>query len=313
MALTRPDLFRTLIDGTRLAAAELAERADRALRPDYWRRLCPGLRVGGGGRRVAGTIRDVDRVDLGRRLREEGWAVTAPLLSKRTVGRMRNAIVAVKDAGWPPVFAFVYDEFWSVWKLPSITALVGDALGSPVHMRARVWAYYVHPARGAKGWPPHAEAYGTRGLSVWMPLTDATLDNGCIYVVPKDLIARRVDIGGVFRAERVGLDTLSALLQAARALPAAAGSILLWDFDVIHWGSTVHRPGEPRISISAEFLPPGAGGTDLTLVRRVEGLPSFHERLRLIAENIGFFAKNDAWTAKYEDLGPALIGALSRR
>jgi hypothetical protein len=226
---------------------------------------------------------------------------------------MRSAVMTVKSAGWPPVFAFVYDEFWTVWQLPLLTSLVGDVLGSPVHMRARVWTYYVHPVRGARGWPPHAEEYGARGLTIWIPLTDATLDNGCIYVVPKDLIAGHVDVAGVFRAREVASETASTLLHASRALPAAAGSMLAWDFDVIHWGSVVLRAAEPRISISAEFVPPPTEAADAPLIRPVDRVPSFRDRVRVIAANISWFAKNDAWTMRDEDLGKALQNELTRR
>src|SRR5207244_2616081 len=99
------------------------------------------------------------------------------------------------------------------------------------------------PTPGASGWPPHCDdANRPNRVTVWIPLSDATLDNGCMYVVPRDRAAADAD----------------ARLQACRALPAAAGSILGWNFDVLHWGSTCTRPGEPRIAISQEFIAPGA-------------------------------------------------------
>lgn len=49
-----------------------------------------------------------------------------------------------------------------------------------------VWAHYVPP--NSSGWNPHVDTDdtgdGANELTVWLPITDATLDNGCIYVVP---------------------------------------------------------------------------------------------------------------------------------
>jgi hypothetical protein len=283
----------------------------------YWRRLNPSLTVG--GRQDAGPrkkqVYATDGQALGARFREDGYLQLPPLLAPAQRTSMASAVSSLKDAGWPPVFAFVYDEFWAVWRLPSITALLRDRLGPSACMRARVWAYYVHPVRRARGWPPHAESYGARGVSVWIALTDATLDNGCMYVLPKDLVGGDVAIGDLFGRESISLETATRLLHCARALPAAAGSVLLWDFDVIHWGSVVQDASAPRISISAEFLPSidDAAAGEHDLVRPLGAVPSFRDRLRIIAANIGFFAKNDTWTRRYEDLGQALGAALISR
>ena len=313
---SRPGVLQYLLDETRFDPAELETRVSRAVRPAYWKELCPALSVGklvSGGTVETDALGPRHRQELARRLAAEGYFETGPLLPQARVRRMRHAVTSVKNAGWPPVFAFVYDEFWTVWQLPSLTNMIAAALGPDFRMRANLWCYYVHPVPGARGWPPHADDFGTRGVTVWIPLTDATLENGCMYVIPKDLVPRTVHVERLFRAKTLPISSFTHLMQCARALPARAGSILGWDSDVIHWGGVARRPTSPRISVSAEFVcasdRPGADGSPLVVA--APSMPSFTERLRVIAQCIGLFGANDTWTFRYQDLGRKLADTLS--
>jgi ectoine hydroxylase-related dioxygenase (phytanoyl-CoA dioxygenase family) len=82
-------------------------------------------------------------------------------------------------------------------------------------------------------------------ITVWLPLTDATPENSCMYVVPADR-------DPTYGSEMDYLHQFS--LADIRALPAQAGSVLGWDQAVLHWGShSVNRAVSPRISIACEF------------------------------------------------------------
>ena len=84
-----------------------------------------------------------------------------------------------------------------------------------------------------------------KAMTFWLPLTDATTHNGCMYVLPAD----RDELYGTSRDHQINVH-----LQNVRALPAAAGSVLAWTQALFHWGSRARNPiGGPRISISVEF------------------------------------------------------------
>ena len=81
-----------------------------------------------------------------------------------------------------------------------------------------------------------------RGRSHWVPLTDATLDTGCLHVVPRD--ADRLfdepehpDHLRPARSEADGGQALRFPAGAARAIPAEAGSVCVWAGQTIHYGS----------------------------------------------------------------------------
>ena len=97
-------------------------------------------------------------------------------------------------------------------------------------------------------------------LSVWIPLNDATLENGCMYVVPREFdvgFAKTDDHAHMNPATEVRRGLSSKIrfpLHGARALPAPAGSMLAWYGNTIHWGSTCSRfASQPRKSIAITF------------------------------------------------------------
>src|SRR5439155_714271 len=82
------------------------------------------------------------------------------------------------------------------------------------------------------------------------PLSDATLDNGCIYLIPRDLIAAET-AEAFIRTQTVGFAELAELLQGSRALPARAGSVLGRDYPLIHWGAKRALPRDTRAVVAA--------------------------------------------------------------
>jgi hypothetical protein len=211
---------------------------------NYWRRLNPTLSV---------THRAFEIDPLIESFRAEGWLQSDPVIETRS---LRSAVEALVREKWLPVFAFVYEEFWLGGRLdPLVQALLGPGC----RQKPYLWIQHVEPAASSSGWPPHVDQDPpTKDISVWIPLTDATLDNGCMYLMPS--YAPKHD------------------LQSIRALPARAGSILAWRQDVLHWGAySSRRAKEPRISIALEF---GREGLDPAAV------PPFEERLKLIARQI---------------------------
>src|SRR5207249_8180516 len=80
------------------------------------------------------------------------------------------------------------DEFWTIARTQSLKRLLTALLGSGYVQDSVVWTYYVIPRRGSAGWPPHVDGNGEQRVTVWIPLSDSTLENGCMHVVPRNLV-----------------------------------------------------------------------------------------------------------------------------
>jgi len=216
----------------------------------------------------------------------------------------------VVAARWPAGFTYVYDEFWQLARTPTVAALLRAILGEDCVQWPGVWTHRVLPQRGSHGWAPHVDSsgYGAQpeALGVWFPLTDATLENGCMYVIARDLappgLAERfATIESVTRSD------LRQLLQSAHALPAAAGALLGWDQNVNHWGATCQGHGQPRISTAMELASAREAARHQQWSLPLNApLPAFEERLRLIGESLLSYTRFEPQLAAYAPLAKDL-------
>jgi hypothetical protein len=242
---------------------------ERISDPDYWRHLNPDCRISenpfsGVAPPYAIPVAQV-AANLAR-IRKEGYFQTGPILDPAEVDRLRDCIETVVDNGHDAAYALVYDDFYQV--MARLTNVLQPVLGSGFQLVPdEFWAYLIPVQDGAAGTPPHRDnlkatkAFDDQGtpllLNVWIPLTDATTDNSCIYVIPGHLDER-------YRSARAGAELALGQaaaeglrpgdLQSVRALPAAAGSVLCWSTSLLHWGgrSSAHA-SHPRISFAVYF------------------------------------------------------------
>jgi ectoine hydroxylase-related dioxygenase (phytanoyl-CoA dioxygenase family) len=281
---------------------------------DYWRGLAPHLSLGAAGRVEAAAAAipaaplDAAAADVRRR----GYFQLDGVVPPHTIQNLRRAVEVLAAAGWPVVFSFVYDEFWAITRSAPVLGLVRRVLGEDCVQLEGIWTHYVKPVRGSHGWAPHVDSTGYRngpgGLGVWFALSEATLDNGCMHVIPSDLVAEQT------AAEFSTISSFTAretrhLLQSARALPARAGTMMGWDFNVIHWGGTCHDATEPRISTAMEFASrEQADAQPQNEVIELNGpLPALEVRLRVIAKALLSYTRFEALLAPYEPLAKALL------
>src|SRR5260370_39339926 len=104
-----------LLEQTRLRPSEVSERLGQALSPAYWEKLNPFLSI---DRETHGE--NIEKMAIGPEAENElaetffreGYFKLDSLLSHIAIGRLKDAIEVVRRAGWPPVFGFVYDQFW---------------------------------------------------------------------------------------------------------------------------------------------------------------------------------------------------------
>lgn len=221
---------------------------------EYWPRLAPSLHVC--DRSFMRACRPLRLTNdqlrqLKSQMLHEGYFHLPPMDWNLPLPEMADVIRRLASFGAPPVLAFHYDEFWLMYKQlePLLRTLLGD---DPV-MLPEFWAWHVDPKHQGAGWAPHRDRGHTsllpdgsaKVVTLWLPLTDATPLNGCLYIVPADR-------DPTYGTAEEGWHGFS--LADIRALPARSGSILGWNQAVLHWGShAADRDTPPRISIACEF------------------------------------------------------------
>lgn len=297
---------------------EIAARLAEALSREHWATLAPDLSIESdlpAAALEARALDDAERAAMLSRRGREGWFRAEPLFKAGAVSAMARAIAALVERGWPPVFAYVYDELWQLTRAPSVRRFLSAALGPAYRLSPRVWAFFVPAEVGAAGWPPHVDGgAGTHTadrMTLWIPLTDATLENGCMYIVPKHRLPEGTADVFANDMSRISPFTWRAMLQAARAMPARAGSLLGWDFQVVHWSSLAGDAVGPRISLAVEAFGEGITPTPSEEpLLDAAGVPPFQDRLREIARGILSYERFEPGMLRYSGLARRLLDAV---
>lgn len=304
------EAVRQMLESARLPGTEVDALLTKAMDVDYWRHLCPALALGSSSWSDVTEECPLDSGEvarLGEKLGSEGYFHTRKIFSPALIQKMRACVEQLRSQNWPLVFSFVFDEFWAILRTASVERVVSGFLGAGCKQNSAVWTYWVSTQKGSAGWTPHTDGSEAQRLSVWLPLTDATLDNGCMYVIPRNLLpdslpADYTKWGTVSKAE------LSHLLQCSRALPAEAGCLLGWDNSLIHWGSVSSGSPVPRISIAAEYLGTRAKVTsyDRPLLDATS-LPTFEQRLYIIGKNLADYKRFEPLMNRFADVAQQLM------
>jgi|GEM_PF-1465017 len=193
---------------------------------------------------------DADIDQCVQQIKVDGYLKIKPVISNNEVKIIADAVQRIVDFGLPPVFAFVYDQVWQYFG--RLARVLDPVLGHDHKlMLAGMWAWHIH--KDDSGFAPHRDLSTINNqadgrpanLTIWIPFTDATPLNSCMYVLP-------------ISSDKNYPDNLSASTiddaRDIRALPATAGEILAWDACILHWGSKAsHWAKQPRISISMDF------------------------------------------------------------
>lgn len=298
-----------LLSGLSLSKDEIRTRLEQASNPAYWRALYPPFSVIEKSPPVP-DLAPLDAKTLARYARgldEWGYFYSDAPILRSLAPSLLECIETVRRAGWPPAFAYAYDPLWTLWLTAPIAQILSAALGPGYKYIPHGWCHYVQPVRGASGWPPHIDGNLPNRMSIWIPLTDATIDNGCIYLVPKDMntsaIGQRRELRNASNLQ------MRELLQRGRAIPAPAGSILGWQFRILHWGSTAHGPGNPRVSLVFEFIAAREAPVrnEMPLYDPAGPLPDLPLRLHSIGRAIRQYMRYELRMRRYAELATELM------
>ncbi|MFO7602770.1 MAG: phytanoyl-CoA dioxygenase family protein [Gammaproteobacteria bacterium] len=266
--------------------SEFVPELHAARDPNFWRKLNPQLALTEAGSKQglpAYPVHTERWPDYMQQLRDEGYVQWDRILPPDLVSLLSATVINLHNYGINPSFAFVYDIFWSVAR--RLRQVLAPVLGEDYRQLPDFWTWYIDPARQHAGWRPHRDRIHCnpllddgmpKSLTVWVALTNATPLNGCMYLLPANL-----DTDYHNFAERDS----EVNVQGIRALPVSAGSILMWNQRVIHWGGTASpRAREPRISFAIEFQRADERPYNEPLLHFPDDLLPFDMRLMLVAK-----------------------------
>lgn len=128
----------------------------------------------------------------------------------------------------------------------------------------RIWhdqALYKKPYGNPTGWHldnPYWSFSSQQAISLWVPLDDATLENGCLYYIPGTHKLARFDnvgigqnIGSLFKVYPEWMQIPS------MAAPAKAGSAVFHNGLVAH-GAGANMTNRPRRAMTCAYMPDGS-------------------------------------------------------
>lgn len=306
---------QALLERSALSPGETERRYMEALDVHRWRRLVPFAAIGEEWP-VAGEsarISDEDAAREKRRLDEDGYFKLPQVFESDRILRMRRIVEAVRADGWPVAFAFVFDDFWSIARSPRVESFLEAALGAGYLQNTVVWAHWVSAEKGVAGWSPHDD-YRTGGetfLSAWIPLSDATVENGCMFLLPTALSRQ---IGEAVDANKdLPPRVFRSALQDVIALPVPAGAMIGWRGDILHWGGANAGSIEPRLSLALEFRARGARTStfESPLIDPRAPLPPFRLRLFAIMKALREYTKFEPVLARYLPLAERIFAETS--
>ena len=221
----------------------------------FWKDLCPNLTITEVDHWV--TPPDVNIENVRDRIVTDGYFHVPFESWDLPLDEMVRCIEKLKELDMQPAWCFIYDEFWLL--TTKIDAYIKSILGENYHKLPELWAWHIDPSKEERGWKIHREGYPNcalddgmpKTLSVWIPLTDATAENGCMCIVPATN-----DPNFHAAAEFYYADWQEEFYHNSKLmLEAKAGDLLAWHPQLLHWGGVpTNKNAKPRISVSAEFI-----------------------------------------------------------
>ena len=181
-----------------LAEPTLSEaRAADLMKPDFWLENFPGLTINDRLKtwnRPSPALPDETRNLYFARMLEEGYFQDQSAACARIVPKLAEAVFRCRELDIPPPFIFLFDETWECFYAQD--AMIRFFLGDAYKVLPDFWTWHVDPTAGEAGWRPHRDkgraTLAANGvpttLTLWIPLTESTPQNGCMYVLPANVV-----------------------------------------------------------------------------------------------------------------------------
>ena len=250
----------------------------------FWQRLAPHLSINEYLQATCPITISLDVLgELSRSMEKDSYFQLPPLLDKFEIDAIRDGIFSIINIKLPPIFIYIYDQPWALFE--QLRPIIQLFLGDRFSLLPNFWAWYIPPIKGASGWSAHTDCSaetrfesidgGTTlmSMSLWVPLTNATIENGCMAVLPR---SREV----LYKPTITDPKQISPIDTVD--LPAESGSVLGWSQDLYHWSRHVTANTiTPRVSLSLEFQ----NSVFTPLINPLIDIahpPPFEERLSLI-------------------------------
>lgn len=265
--------------------ADIAPSASDLLREDFWRSTFPDLTILG---RLQGHFA-LNRLPphsfelAEQKILLEGYFQERDPNLVELARLLSTTIARFVELGIPPVFVFLFDEAWAAFIRQHAT--IAAFLGPQHQALPDFWAWHIDPRAGQAGWRPHRDkgrssldASGRPlSLTIWIPLTEATTLNGCMYMLP----ANRDPAYNTPDENAHQID-----LPSVRALPGQPGDWFCWNQAVLHWGAQSSPfATAPRMSMALEFQRGEIKPFNKPLLGSLPVL-NFQTRLALVAKQI---------------------------
>lgn len=238
---------------------------------------------------------------LQKRLVEDGFVLVDEILDETLTVKLKEAITALHKQGYPASFVLLFDETWELARLALKT--LDDATHPSNVFNFDILAWYIDPREGVAGFSPHRDrqpdnvesSFHYNGqakyVTLWTALSNATPENSCLYVIPKQYDPGYTD-GDSNGDDGKGDDPMWRALstkesfQNIRALPRQAGQSLLFTHRILHWGSRGDPNSlvdEPRVAISFVCSDPSF---EKKYFKSHQFPPTFHSRLLLVCAQL---------------------------
>ena len=253
------------------AEASAAATPKRLPGASYWRRLAPGLHVKD-EEYIAGVLSHEIALkpavieQCKAQLIQDGFFTLPPEAlpwANISLKAMRVGVKRLQRRGWPATLLLAYDEVWALaHQLSHLMAAVSGGCVNSLDMLA--WS--VTPALGQSGFAPHRDRQpadvgrsfredGTaRYTTAWIALSEATPENSCLYLVPRQHdpgYDEGDDQSPDAEDPLIRVLRSDAAVQAMRACPLRPGGAVFFTHRAMHWGSKGQlQCTTPRVSVS---------------------------------------------------------------
>ena len=293
-----------------VTGTEADSLVQRAQDPDYWLSLSPAMTITTDQPEISSNACHSDLTGAIDDYNTYGHTAIHNVFAVGEIESLGTAVNSVSEAGWPLIFAFVYDGLWNVGRTTKLRAFVSRLIGSEYQPTISFWVNHVPATRGGSGFPPHMDDVwaGHHTVTCWVPLTPVSPDNGCVYVIERNAESPNgsIDLGG---ANLTAAQVLNALPRV-RALPAGPGSFLAWPNDTIHWGGMYMRGQQARTALSFHFADRNFENVDPSLSESMlidRPLPRFEDRLRWVSQSMLRFRGRDPLLERFAPVAHRLI------